>query len=87
MAASRRGLVLAPVAGLLTALGNRFAEAGFELALVGGPVRDALLGRLSDGDLDFTTDAPPERILTLLEGLVDTTWEVGIAFGTIGAMM
>ena len=86
--AQRRAVAeLAPVAGLLTALGNRFAEAGFELALVGGPVRDALLGRLSDGDLDFTTDAPPERILTLLEGLVDTTWEVGIAFGTIGARM
>ena len=41
-------------------LGRRFAEAGHELHLVGGSVRDALLGRLGD-DLDFCTDAPPRR--------------------------
>lgn len=77
---------LAPVAGLLTAVGDRFAEAGHELALVGGPVRDAVLGRLSsDADLDFTTDARPDDVLALLEGFAETTWDVGIRFGTVGA--
>ncbi len=64
-------------------LGHRFAEAGHELALVGGPVRDALLGRVGD-DWDLTTDARPERVLEIVEGWADTTWDVGIAFGTIG---
>jgi poly(A) polymerase len=79
---------LEPLAGLLTGIGRLFSEAGHELALVGGPVRDALLGGLdarADADLDFTTDARPERILELLEGYADTTWDVGIRFGTIGA--
>ncbi len=77
---------LAPVAGLLTDLGERFASAGHELALVGGPVRDALLGRLSvRGDLDFTTDAEPARIEQVLAGFAETTWDVGARFGTIGA--
>lgn len=74
--------------GVLEALGTRFTDAGFEIALVGGPVRDALLGRLSTGptsDLDFTTDAPPDRILGLLRGWAETTWDVGIRFGTVGA--
>lgn len=87
--AQRRAVAeLAPIAGLLTGIGERFAAAGHELALVGGPVRDALLGRLSatgDADLDFTTDARPEGVLALLEGLAETTWDVGIRFGTIGA--
>ncbi len=76
--------------GLLTRLGERFAEAGHEIALVGGPVRDALLGRELTGsggeiDLDFTTSARPEEILSLLDGWADTTWDVGIRFGTVGA--
>ena len=87
--AQRRAVAeLAPIAGLLTGIGARFAAAGHELALVGGPVRDALLGRLSaapDADLDFTTDARPEAVLALLAGYADTTWDVGIRFGTIGA--
>jgi len=77
---------LAPLKPLLTTLGNRFQEAGFELSLVGGPVRDAFLGRLGQApDLDFTTDARPEQILALLEGFAETTWDVGIRFGTVGA--
>ena len=79
---------LVPVAGLLTSLGSRFAEAGHELALVGGPVRDALLGRLStrpDADLDFTTDAHPEQIQALLGPVAEAVWDVGARFGTIGA--
>jgi poly(A) polymerase len=64
-------------------LGDLFAAAGQELALVGGPVRDALLGRLGD-DLDLTTDARPERVLEIVTGWADATWDVGIAFGTVG---
>ncbi|WP_017539594.1 MULTISPECIES: CCA tRNA nucleotidyltransferase [Nocardiopsis] len=64
-------------------LGERFAAAGYELALVGGPVRDALLGR-EVHDLDLTTDAVPQRILELVEGWADAVWTVGIDFGTVG---
>ena len=64
-------------------LGDLFAEAGHELALVGGPVRDVFLGRRSQ-DLDLTTDAPPERILEITGEWADQTWSIGIDFGTIG---
>lgn len=64
-------------------LGRRFEAAGFELALVGGPVRDELLGRPS-GDWDLTTDARPEQTLALLEDWAEVTWDVGIRFGTVG---
>jgi len=77
---------LAPIKPLLTSLGDRFLEAGFELSLVGGPVRDAFLGRLGQApDLDFTTNARPEQILELLTGFAEATWDVGIRFGTVGA--
>ncbi|WNI16656.1 CCA tRNA nucleotidyltransferase [Actinacidiphila sp. ITFR-21] len=65
-------------------LGRRFRDAGFQLALVGGSVRDTLLGRLGH-DLDFTTDARPEQVLKILRPWADAVWEVGIAFGTVGA--
>jgi poly(A) polymerase len=64
-------------------LGERFAAAGHALHLVGGSVRDALLGRLGD-DLDLTTDARPEQVLALVDGWAEQTWETGIAFGTVG---
>ena len=64
-------------------LGRRFAAIGRELHLVGGSVRDALLGRLGD-DLDFCTDAPPEQTLTVVQGWADAIWETGREFGTIG---
>ncbi|XVS68379.1 CCA tRNA nucleotidyltransferase [Actinosynnema sp. CA-299493] len=70
-----------PVAEELAA---RFAGAGHRLYLVGGSVRDAVLGRLS-GDLDFTTDARPPQIMALLKGWADAIWDTGIAFGTVGA--
>ncbi|MEE1930006.1 CCA tRNA nucleotidyltransferase [Streptomyces sp. TRM 70351] len=64
-------------------LAHRFREAGFSLALVGGSVRDALLGRLGN-DLDFTTDARPQDALKIVRPWADAVWEVGIAFGTVG---
>ncbi|MFJ2771549.1 CCA tRNA nucleotidyltransferase [Streptomyces sp. NPDC087300] len=64
-------------------LARRFQEAGYSLALVGGSVRDALLGRLGN-DLDFTTDARPEDVLKIVRPWADAVWEVGIAFGTVG---
>ncbi|WP_367138751.1 CCA tRNA nucleotidyltransferase [Saccharothrix sp. HUAS TT1] len=65
-------------------LAARFAAAGHRLYLVGGSVRDAVLGRLS-GDLDFTTDARPPRIVALVKDWADAIWDTGIAFGTVGA--
>jgi poly(A) polymerase len=83
-AAQRRALRelvrLAPVAD---ELGRRFERAGHELHLVGGSVRDALLGRLGD-DLDFATDARPEQTLAIVDGWADAIWETGREFGTIG---
>ncbi|WP_117214530.1 CCA tRNA nucleotidyltransferase [Allorhizocola rhizosphaerae] len=65
-------------------LGRRFQAAGHQLHLVGGSVRDALLGRLGD-DLDFCTDAHPDQTLAVLKGWAEATWETGREFGTIGA--
>ena len=74
---------LAPVLPLLHAMGEHFAGAGFELALVGGPVRDAFLGRTSP-DLDLTTDARPDQIEAIVAEHADAMWDIGRAFGTIG---
>ena len=94
-AAQRRAVAaLLAFAPVVTDLARRFTDAGFELSLVGGPVRDALLGRLERGgargqspaaDLDLTTDARPDRTVELLRGWADTHWEIGREFGTIGA--
>jgi poly(A) polymerase len=67
----------------LLELGALFAAAGHELALVGGPVRDALLGRPTS-DLDLTTDAHPARVQELVGDWADAVWDVGIRFGTVG---
>ena len=64
-------------------LGRLFESAGFELYLVGGSVRDALLGRLHE-DFDFATSAAPEQTLRVVRGFADDIWQVGMAFGTIG---
>ena len=72
---------LAPV---IDELGARFEGAGEQLALVGGPVRDAMLGRLQN-DLDFTTSAHPDVTERLLKGWADAVWDLGKEFGTIGA--
>jgi poly(A) polymerase len=74
---------LAPVLPMLTELGELFAAAGHELALVGGPVRDAFLGRVSP-DLDFTSDARPDEILEIGARWADAHWDIGRDFGTIG---
>ncbi|MFF0240983.1 CCA tRNA nucleotidyltransferase [Rhodococcus pyridinivorans] len=76
---------LRDLSDILAPLGARFAEAGHELYLVGGSVRDAVLGRLGT-DLDFTTDARPETVQELLRGFVDHQWDTGIDFGTISAV-
>lgn len=74
-------LAASPTVSRVAAL---FAEAGHELALVGGPVRDALLGRPVH-DLDFTTDARPDDILRIVSPHADAVWDIGRQFGTIGA--
>ena len=70
-------------APMLRELGSLFDAAGHELYLVGGSVRDALLGRLSP-DLDFTTDARPEQVQEIVRRWADAVWETGIEFGTVG---
>ncbi|OAN41903.1 CCA tRNA nucleotidyltransferase [Mycolicibacterium iranicum] len=67
---------------VLRGLGRVFADNGHELYLVGGSVRDALLGRLGD-DLDFTTDARPDQMMRFLRRWGDAMWDTGIDFGTL----
>ncbi len=78
---------LVEVVPAVVGLGERFASAGFELAAVGGCVRDAVLGTLGRGDIDvdLTTDAPPLESMELLREWADTVWDVGIEWGTVGA--
>jgi poly(A) polymerase len=64
-------------------LGELFANAGHELALVGGPVRDVFVGT-PPTDFDLTTDAVPEKVLSITRRWADKTWTVGIEFGTVG---
>ena len=71
------------IAPVIDELGRRFTAAGHEIALVGGPVRDAMLGR-HHNDLDLTTSARPEQTERLLKGWADAIWDMGRDFGTIG---
>jgi poly(A) polymerase len=75
----------APVLAELQPLAERFAATGHQLYLVGGTVRDLLLGRDSTGDYDCTTDARPAEIKTILAEWADAVWTQGERFGTIGA--
>ncbi|MGY2127857.1 CCA tRNA nucleotidyltransferase [Blastococcus sp. SYSU DS0617] len=86
---------LVDLSPVLAETGERFTAAGFQIHLVGGSVRDALLASASGagragngtvpGDLDLTTDARPEQTLEVLRGWAGSTWNTGIAFGTVGA--
>lgn len=78
----RRSEPMVPPVAL--ALGERFAAHGHQLALVGGSVRDLVLRRTIT-DLDFTTDARPEQTEAVLAGWASATWDLGRAYGTIGA--
>ena len=69
-------------APLASSLAQAFSAKGFTLALVGGPVRDAILGRLGN-DLDFTTNALPQDSKKILQGWAENIWETGITFGTV----
>lgn len=73
----------APLPPVVLEVGGLFDAAGHELSLVGGPVRDLFLGRVSP-DLDFTTDADPDQTLAVVRRWADAYWEIGRAFGTIG---
>ncbi len=79
----RLAAALAPDLPILLELGGMFIDAGEEIALVGGSVRDALMGR-SLADFDFATSATPEQVLSLVRPWADSVWEVGIRFGTVG---
>ena len=85
LSAAQRNAVaeLLRVSPVADELGRRFAAAGHELHLVGGSVRDALLGRLGE-DLDFCTDAHPDQTLGIVRGWAEAIWETGREFGTIG---
>ncbi len=77
---------LAAAAPTLAEVGTLFAAAGHEIAVVGGPVRDAFLSRLgSTPDLDLTTSARPEQTHALLRSWGDACWDIGKEYGTIGA--
>ncbi len=85
LALQKRALsVLSDLPQAALELGEVFQAAGHELALVGGPVRDAFLGRMS-ADLDFATSASPDQTLKLLARWGDAHWDIGKEFGTIGA--
>lgn len=71
------------IAPVIDRLGTVFADAGHELYLVGGSVRDALMGRLGH-DLDLTTSARPDEIERLLKKVSREVWDIGKAFGTVG---
>jgi poly(A) polymerase len=75
---------LVPIPPAAARLGQAFAAAGHQLYLVGGPVRDALMGRQVN-DLDFTTDARPQQVLDIVNPIAQAVWTTGIEFGTVGA--
>ncbi|HUG08740.1 MAG TPA: CCA tRNA nucleotidyltransferase [Acidimicrobiia bacterium] len=65
-------------------LAELFGEAGEEIFLVGGSVRDAFLERPLE-DFDFATPARPERTAEILGPWADAVYEVGARFGTVAA--
>ncbi len=76
---------LRPILDEVRPLAQRFEAGGQRIYLVGGIVRDLVLGRpLSGGDIDLTTDARPERTTELVAGWADAVWDQGARFGTVG---
>ena len=77
---------LTPVLDVVRPLATRFDAGGHRIYLVGGIVRDLVLGRpLTLQDIDLTTDARPEQTAALLRGWADAVWDQGARFGTVGA--
>ena len=89
LTAQQRRALASLIPPIADELGRRFEKAGYQLHLVGGSVRDALLGRFGNGhgptDLDFTTDATPDETIEVLKGWARQIWDIGRDFGTIGA--
>jgi poly(A) polymerase len=81
----RRLAELVAVYPVADALGRRFDDAGHELYLVGGTVRDTLLHGRTSSDLDFATSATPEESRRVLQGWADDVWLTGARFGTVSA--
>ena len=77
---------LAPILDAVRPLADRFDAAGHRIYLVGGIVRDLVLGRSlgDDTDIDLTTDARPEVTADLVRGWADAVWDQGARFGTVG---
>ena len=84
VAAAKDRLDALATSATVAKLAEAFTAAGFELALVGGPVRDAFLGR-DVHDLDFASNARPDDILRIVKPIASAHWDIGRAFGTIGA--
>lgn len=63
-------------------LSDLFEKAERQLYIVGGSVRDALLGKLHE-DFDFTTDASPDEIQRIVGDWAEAIWLIGIRFGTL----
>jgi poly(A) polymerase len=80
-----RDALLLDVDPLAIELGERFRAAGFQLAIVGGSVRDHLMGRPPRGEFDFATDAHPEQTLRVIQGWAERRFLQGVRFGTVGA--
>jgi poly(A) polymerase len=84
---------LRPVLEATDPIAKRFEDAGKQLYLVGGPVRDAIAGRPGGGepgpeaDIDLTTDATPDEIESLVSDLAEALWSQGKRFGTIGFLL
>ena len=85
MAPSRSPEASLSVDPLAAQLGERFRTAGYQLYLVGGAVRELLMGHQSRGEFDFATDARPEETVRILQGWAEWRKLVGIRFGTVGA--
>ncbi|VEH05622.1 CCA tRNA nucleotidyltransferase [Corynebacterium kutscheri] len=75
---------LAALRPTVVLLAQLFVDRGHRLYLVGGPVRDVFIGKISN-DLDFTTDARPQVIQEILDNYADVVWDIGIEYGTVSA--